>query len=1059
MARRAPVRRPVVGPDEAFDLVNAALVNFAAGEASPRSRGRFDLDWFRSSCEKVLNFIPEVSGPARYRPGFKVVAQTRGGAVARLVPFQFDNSQAYMLEFSAAKMRVYKNGVLWTTANTTVTGVSQASQGVLTVASAAALANDDEIVISDIVGMEELNGRQIKLSDKSGSTFKMKDVVTGSYINTSSYAAYVSGGTLRLVYEITSPYQSGELDDIQFTQSNTTMYLTHLRYAPRKLTVIADVFTLTTYVRTNDPFANATSALTVTDVRPIYVGDTRRKVNATLTPGATTGTGINFASSVAAFTSADVGKYLRNREAAGYGYALITAFVDTSNVTVTITQDFDNTTAIASGSWEVVTVETQVTLGSGSVVNSTLTYTFASVGGATTINGNTYLLVPYEASGFSSGQRYILRTTAAGIAVDSSGWGVYTSGGTATPTSTSASLTITGITRGTTTILTFTAGSIINENSSYDFSGIVGTTELNGQNYYLRNVSGSVHLVTSTGAEVDSSAWTAYVSGGLATLGTECPIATTFYEGRLWFLGTNQRPNAIFGSRAPDDDGNSRYDDFTGGTDADHACFFALAPVNGLIDYIAWGRGTAKYLLVGTFGGPFRVSGSGLDEPITPDSINVRQFDSYGCEAVMAAGGSRAYYIQRGGVALRTAVFDSDADDLRSHDMLLNAEHIAYSRLQRVILQQGRPDALWVVREDGTLAGVTVQDRENIAGWHRHKIGGASAKVLDVQPLPRTDKNDQLWAVTERTAGGTTRRFVEVMADDVVFPDKDDFYTDSDSQDDDVDSWRNAVYRRQEEYVHLDGAGTYNGSDRGTAAAANITLSAVTVGTGRTATASASVFRSGDVGKDIWFKPDRDTGVGGGRATITGFTSATVVTVTIDVEFSSTALTYGDWYFATDTIYGLSHWEGNELKVVGDGAYTDDAVTVSGSKITLDQKVAVAHIGVGYDGFLKTHNLELGANAGPAGAKPRIISEAYIRFLATLGTDFGTSLYSFEQIEWRTALDALDRPAPVFSGIRRVPTRDSWQGDAEKHVIVSQRLPFPCVVQGIDMRYDVAEGA
>lgn len=1049
-------------------MPNATIVNFAAGETSPRSRGRFDLDWFRASCEKVLNWIPEVSGPARYRSGFRHAAITRGGATARLIPFQINRSQGYQIEFTAGKMRVYKNNALLTVATTTVTAITRAAQGVLTVTSAAALANDDEIIVTGIVGMEELNGRQIKLADKSGSTFKMKDPVSGAYINTTDFGTYVSGGAVGEVYEIDSPYQEAELADIQFTQSSTTMYLAHIRYAPRKLTVIADTFTLTTYTRTNDPFATTVSAVNITDLRPIFVGEARRVGgDATLTPGAVTGAGVTFTASAAKFTSADVGKYIRVVGATRYGFALITGFTSTTVVTATISVDFDATTAIAAGEWQIVTCETQITLASGSVVNTTLNYAIAAVGGATTVNGNTYRLVPFETDDASGAKRYILRTVA-NVAVDSSAYGVYTSGGTATPSSTQASLTITGITRGVETILTFAAASQINEDSSYLFSGIVGTTELNGQTYYLQAQSDGVHLVTSAGAEVDSSAWTAYVSDGIATLGPECPIAVAFYESRLWFLGTNQRPNSMFGSRAPDDDGNTRYDDFTGGTDDDHACFFALAPVNGQIDAISWGRGTAKYLFVGTFGGPFRVSGSGLDEAITPGSINVRQFDSFGCEAALPAGGSRIFWIQRGGVALRTAYYDVQVDELVTRDMLVNAEHIAESKLVRVVLQSGRPDILWVVRQDGTLAGMTVSGAENVAGWHRQKPGD-SGEVLDASVALRTDRDDQLFIVARRTVGGVERCSVEYLADAPTFPDRDDFYTGPDNEEADEERYRNAVWRRQEECIHLDSVATYNGADRGVAAEATLTISDpdAEVDDSVTLSASAAVFRAGDVGKEIWIKPDRDTGEGGGRATITAYTDTTHVTATVDVVFDQTTAAAGDWYFATDTIYGAWHLEGQVVGVVGDGGVVSDGglsdeefpqVDVENGVALLPQKVAVAHVGIPYEGVLKSHNLELTDGRGPAQSKPRNISAAFVRFLATMGVEFGTDVYDLVKLDWRGERDKTDRPSPVFSGVKEITNRDGWSRPGEtKHVIIRQRLPLPAVVQFVEARYDVSE--
>ncbi|MEM5429398.1 hypothetical protein [Cupriavidus oxalaticus] len=67
-----------------------------------------------------------------------------------------------------------------------------------------------------------------------------------------------------------------------------------------------------------------------------------------------------------------------------------------------------------------------------------------------------------------------------------------------------------------------------------------------------------------------------------------------------------------------------------------------------------------------------------------------------------------------------------------------------------------------------------------------------------------------------------------------------------------------------------------------------LTLSAATVGAGRTFTVGASAFMPADVGRRI-------TGPGSGQATITGYTSGTVVTADITETFGSTLLAANDW--------------------------------------------------------------------------------------------------------------------------------------------------------------------
>ena len=75
--------------------------------------------------------------------------------------------------------------------------------------------------------------------------------------------------------------------------------------------------------------------------------------------------------------------------------------------------------------------------------------------------------------------------------------------------------------------------------------------------------------------------------------------------------------------------------------------------------------------------------------------------------------------------------------------------------------------------------------------------------------------------------------------------------------------------------------------EQGHTPATSVTLSLATVGTGRTATAASGVFLPSDVGRNLVS--------GYGLATVTGYTSSTVVTVDITVAFAGTALASGAW--------------------------------------------------------------------------------------------------------------------------------------------------------------------
>ena len=90
---------------------SAALSNFTGGELSPRLDGRTDLSKYFNGCKKLQNFIIHPHGGASRRPGTIHIAEVKNSAHGcRLIPFEFNVTQAYILEFGDQYFRVYKDG-------------------------------------------------------------------------------------------------------------------------------------------------------------------------------------------------------------------------------------------------------------------------------------------------------------------------------------------------------------------------------------------------------------------------------------------------------------------------------------------------------------------------------------------------------------------------------------------------------------------------------------------------------------------------------------------------------------------------------------------------------------------------------------------------------------------------------------------------------------------------------------------------------------------------------------------------------------------------------------
>lgn len=84
---------------------------FTAGVLSPSLWSRVDLAKYGAGLKTATNLFVHAHGGASNRAGFEFIAEVKDSATAaRLIPFQFNTSQSYVLEFGAGYMRVFRDG-------------------------------------------------------------------------------------------------------------------------------------------------------------------------------------------------------------------------------------------------------------------------------------------------------------------------------------------------------------------------------------------------------------------------------------------------------------------------------------------------------------------------------------------------------------------------------------------------------------------------------------------------------------------------------------------------------------------------------------------------------------------------------------------------------------------------------------------------------------------------------------------------------------------------------------------------------------------------------------
>lgn len=185
-----------------------ALASFNAGEISKRLEGRTDTDKYAAGCKVLEGFISLIQGPATRRGGFKFAGEVKDSSKRTwLVPFEFNTTQAFVLEFGDGYIRFY--------------------------------ANHAQVITS---GVAAYNGATAyapgNLVTSGGVTYYCIANTTGNAPPNATYWYAQTG----VIYEIPSPYSVADMlsadgtCNLRIIQSADVLYICHPSYQTRKLT-------------------------------------------------------------------------------------------------------------------------------------------------------------------------------------------------------------------------------------------------------------------------------------------------------------------------------------------------------------------------------------------------------------------------------------------------------------------------------------------------------------------------------------------------------------------------------------------------------------------------------------------------------------------------------------------------------------------------------------------------------------------------------------------------------------------------------------------------------
>lgn len=296
---------------------------------------------------------------------------------------------------------------------------------------------------------------------------------------------------------------------------------------------------------------------------------------------------------------------------------------------------------------------------------------------------------------------------------------------------------------------------------------------------------------------------------------TGYPETAAFFQSRIVAGNTELDPQVVEFTQTGDLE-NFRPDTFASGTSQtqdDDALSYQIASEE--VNDIAWMTGRRK-LIIGTGGGQFIAESQGAALKAT--DISITPHSDIPCKQVAPIALEHAViFIEASGRQVYDLGFQLDDDSFVAADLTILADHMLRSPAQEAALQRRPLQTVWVRREDGRLAVLAYNRKQDIVGWSHRIMGGSfgsgAAVVESIATIPGADDDDQVfpsgerdevWMIVKRTINGSTRRYIEFLEGYYEGVLREDYATEA--------AWQAAVKSHMQDAFYVDCGATYEGS-------------------------------------------------------------------------------------------------------------------------------------------------------------------------------------------------------------------------------------------------------
>lgn len=282
-------------------------------------------------------------------------------------------------------------------------------------------------------------------------------------------------------------------------------------------------------------------------------------------------------------------------------------------------------------------------------------------------------------------------------------------------------------------------------------SGVVVINSLgdkNGDKY--STATGVIVYELSSVITAIPNSWTLLHTGWSKELGY--PSATYIHQQRLIFAASKRFPRKIWMSTT----GNP-YNFDTADSSDDDALSVGIDDNQGnKIIHLT----QDQVLLALTAGNEFSITG-GYENGIKPSNINIRLQSAFGCNNVRPVNvDASMFFVQRAGKQIK-AVSNGGyyGTDVEWSTLSELSRHLLESGVRSMAYQQDPNSMLWVVCNDGSIALLTYNSEQEVAGWGKIKTDG---NYLCVCSIPE-ETQDTVYTAVSRVINGSKSVYIEIF--------------------------------------------------------------------------------------------------------------------------------------------------------------------------------------------------------------------------------------------------------------------------------------------------------